>query len=78
MNTPWRQDDFPGLLHGMTTIVEKDSSGLAAVLDYSSSKGVQPLGDCVAGGYSVWNCPPAREFELPTPAKKALSSLTDW
>jgi len=56
----------------MTTIVEKDSSGLAAVSDYSLSKEVQTLPDCVTGGYSVWDCPPPMEPKLPTPAKRAL------
>jgi hypothetical protein len=45
--------DYPS---SMTTLIEKDL-GLAAVLDYPSSKGVQTF--YVAGGYSVWNCPPA-------------------
>ena len=26
--------------------------------------------DCVAGGYSVWNCPTPKESKPPTPAKK--------
>lgn len=62
----------------MTTIIEKDSPGLAAVLGYPPAKDAQTLCDCVTGGYSVWDCPPAREFKLPAPAKKALSLLTDW
>ena len=66
------------LLKGMTTIVEKDSSGLATVLDCPSSKGGRALCDCVTGGYSVWNCPPIGESKIPAPARKAPSLLTDW
>jgi len=66
------------LLQGMTTIVEKDSFRPATVLDFSSSKDVQTSHDCVTGGYSVWNCPPAEELKLLIPAKKALFLLTDW
>jgi hypothetical protein len=32
-------------------------------------KTIQKEYDCVAGGYSVWNCPPPRDPKLAIPVK---------